>query len=88
MSTNDSNELSAVRDPASVFCWWDGPIKVTISREETEKGSSFNVTVSRFYKSGDIWCDSHSLRYEDLLPAMDLLRQCHSFIWGEIARQR
>lgn len=55
-------------------------IKATIWRNQTEKGPMYNVTVTRSYRDGEAWRDSHSFGYDDLMNVAKLMYDAHSFI--------
>jgi hypothetical protein len=47
----------------------DYPLKLTIWRNHGPKGAWYSAVPSRRYKNGDdTWCESDSLRRDDLLP--------------------
>ena len=45
----------------------DGALKATLWRKQSEKGVFYNVTLSRTYKDGDEYKDSHSFSGAELL---------------------
>ena len=55
-------------------------IKATIWRNQTEKGPMYNVTVTRAYRDGEAWRDSHSFGYDDLMNVAKLMYDCHGAI--------
>lgn len=61
-------------------------LKASIWRNETDKGPMYNVMIIRSYREGDVWHDSHSFSYDDLMNAAKLLYDAHSFITAERAR--
>ena len=75
---NDNQPIHSIRHRS---------LKVTIWQNETEKGPMYNVTVTRSYREGDIWHDSHSFGYDDIMNAAKLLYDAHSFITAERAKQ-
>lgn len=60
-----------------------GAIKVTIWRNEGEKGPWYSATPSRSYKQGDSWKDSDSFGEDDLLTVSKLLDMAHSWIMDQ-----
>lgn len=70
-----------------VFAVRHRALKATVWRNETASGPFYNTTVSRSYKEGDIWKESTSFGYDDLLIVAELLRSCYAFISGETDRQ-
>ena len=62
-------------------------IKATIWRNQTDKGPMYNVTVTRAYRDGEGWRDSHSFGYDDLMNVAKLLYDAHSFITAERASE-
>ena len=60
-----------------------GAIKVTIWRNEGEKGVWYSVTPSRSYKQGEEWKDSDSFGEDDLLLVSKLVDQAHSWIMAQ-----
>jgi hypothetical protein len=57
-------------------------IKATIWRNQTDKGPMYNVTITRAYRDGEEWHDSHSFGYDDLMHVAKLMYDCHSVISG------
>ena len=57
-------------------------IKATVWRNETDKGPMYNVTITRAYRNGDEWHDSHSFGYDDLMHVAKLMYDCHGVISG------
>ena len=55
-------------------------IRAAIWRNQTSKGVMYDVRVTRSYREGDEWRDSHSFGYDDLMIAAKLLADAHSFI--------
>ena len=63
-------------------------LKVSIWRNDTEKGPVYNVTIVRGYRrDGEEWKDSHSFGYDDLPIIAKLLDDAHSFITGLRAKE-
>ena len=63
-------------------------LRATIWRNETEKGTMFNVTLSRGYKDdrGE-WQDSGSFGYDHLGSLAALLLEAHGVITSLIAKE-
>lgn len=61
-------------------------IKASIWKNQTAKGSMYDVKVVRSYKEGDTWHDSTSFGYDDLLVVAKLLHDAHSFITAQRAK--
>jgi hypothetical protein len=58
-----------------------GVLQVTIWRNSSEKGTWYSVNPSRGYKQGDdIWKETDSLGFDDLLSMAKLLDQAHTWI--------
>ena len=56
-------------------------LQATIWRNISEKGTWYSVTPSRSYKVGDeIWKETDSLGFDDLLAMSKLLDEAHSWI--------
>ena len=55
-------------------------IKATIWKNQTDRGPMYNVTVSRSYREGENWRDSHSFGYDDLMNLAKVLYDAHSHI--------
>jgi hypothetical protein len=64
-----------------------GSVKATVWKNESERGSHFNTTVSRIYRDGDIWKTSDSFGRDDLLPLAKAIDQAHSWICEQTARR-
>ena len=56
-------------------------LKATIWRNDTAKGSIYNVKIIRSYSDrDDKWQDTSSLGYDDLMNVAALMYEAHSFI--------
>ena len=59
----------------------DGPLKLTIWRNTSEKGTWYSANPSRSYRQGDeTWKETDSLPFDDLLTMAKLLDQAHTWI--------
>lgn len=58
-----------------------GSIKAAIWKNETEKGSRYNVTVARLYKDGVAWKQSDSFGRDDLPAVQAVLQQAYLWIF-------
>ncbi|MCA9078011.1 MAG: hypothetical protein R3C02_26345 [Planctomycetaceae bacterium] len=63
-----------------------GRIRAAIWANQTDNGLRHNVTVSRLYKDGDNWKDSHSFGRDDLPLVGKVLDRCHSWIFDQSVR--
>jgi hypothetical protein len=64
----------------------NGVLQVTIWRNTGEKGNWYSVNPTRSYKQGDdIWKDTDSLGFDDLLAMAKLLDQAHTWIMNQQA---
>ena len=62
-----------------------GVLQVTIWRNIGEKGTRYSVNASRGYKnSDDIWKETDSLGFDDLLPMAKLLDEAHTWIGEQL----
>jgi hypothetical protein len=65
-----------------------GRLKVTIWRQESDKGPWFSTVPSRTYKDqGGNWQSSSSLGRDDLLVMAKLLDQAHTWMCRELAKE-
>ena len=55
-------------------------VRATIWKNDTAKGPMYNVTLSRMYRDGDLWKDSQSFGYDDLMNLAKLLFDAHTHI--------
>jgi hypothetical protein len=55
-------------------------IKAAIWRNRSDKGPMFSVTVSRSYRDGDAWKDSHSFSYDEIMNLTKVLLDAHTCI--------
>jgi hypothetical protein len=55
-------------------------VRATIWRNGMDKGPMYNVTLSRMYRDGEHWKDSHSFGYDDLMNVAKLLADSHTYI--------
>jgi hypothetical protein len=62
-------------------------IKATIWRNETEKGPMYKVMVTRSYRDGEEWRDTHSFGYDDLTHVAKLMYDAHSYITARRAKE-
>ena len=59
----------------------NGVLRVTIWRNQGEKGNWYSVVPTRSYKQGDeTWKQTDSLGFDDLLPMAKLFDEAHSWI--------
>src|SRR5436305_1008790 len=63
-------------------------IRATIWKNETAKGPMYNVIVSRMYRDGDTWKDSHSFSFDELMTAAKAFYDAHSFISAQLSKDR
>lgn len=63
-------------------------IRATVWKNDTAKGSMYNVTVSRSYREGEEWRNSQSFGFDDLMNLAKALYDAHSFISAQQARDR
>lgn len=63
-------------------------IRATIWRNETKNGAMYTVTVSRSYRDAEVWKDSHSFAFDDLMTLAKALYDAHSAISAQMARDR
>lgn len=64
-------------------------LTVTIWRNSSENGPYYTVNPRRSYRKGDdIWRDTDSLGYDDLLTMAKLLDEAHSWISERIKADR
>ncbi len=61
-------------------------LKATVWRNETRTGPMYNVALVRSYREEDVWHDTHSFGYDDLMNAAKLLYDAHSFITAQRAQ--
>ncbi|MBL9168975.1 MAG: hypothetical protein JNN07_14640 [Verrucomicrobiales bacterium] len=64
-----------------------GGVKATVWKNESERGSHYNTTVSRIYRDGETWKTSESFGRDDLLPLAKAIDQAHSWICEQTARR-
>ncbi len=57
-----------------------GRIKAAIWANESERGTRYNVTVSRIYKDGDEWKSSESFGRDDIPLVIKALDRAHDFM--------
>jgi hypothetical protein len=58
-----------------------GRIRAAIWKNQTGKGATmYDVNVTRSYREGNGWRDSHSFGYDDILVVAKLLHDAHTFI--------
>jgi hypothetical protein len=63
-------------------------IKAAIWRNQTEKGTMFNVTLSRSYRDeNENWQETHSFGYDDLANVAALMYEAHSYIANLLAEE-
>ena len=65
-----------------------GGVKVAVWRNESEKGTHYNTTVSRVYKEGEVWKTSESFSRDDLLLLAKAADQAHSWICEQSSRRQ
>jgi hypothetical protein len=72
------NEGQQARRPVLTVRY--GSIKAKIWKNETQFGPKMNVTVSKSYKDGDVWKESQSFGFDDLLTLAKAVDEAHSAI--------
>ena len=79
MSTDKPKAGKPVKD------FSDGAIRVSIWRNEGDKGAWYSVTCRRRYKdkANDEWKDSYSYGQDDLLALAKLLDLAHTWMLNE-----
>ncbi len=60
-----------------------GFIKCRIFLRNTRSGDRFNVTVTRLYRNGDSWSESHYFGRDETLLASKALDLAHSWIFAQ-----
>jgi hypothetical protein len=63
-------------------------VRATIWKNQTSKGTMYNVTVSRRFKDGEDWKDSRSFGFQDLLTLSKALVDAHTFISAQESKER
>ena len=59
-----------------------GKIKAAIWANESERGTRYNVTVSRIYKDGDEWKSSESFGRDDIPLVIKALDRAQDFMFA------
>ena len=77
MSNSNNAQTKSVNKPAHELRF--GVIKLVIWRNEFRNGPMFNVTISRLYRDGESWKESHSFGHDDL-PVIALALQ-DAYFW-------
>ena len=62
-------------------------IRATVWKNNTANGTMYTVTITRAFKQGEEWRDSHSFGYDDVLIVAKLMYDAHSFISIERAKE-
>ena len=62
-----------------------GTIKVVIWRNESRNGPMLNVSVSRLYRDGESWKESHSFGHDDLPVLLLALQDAYFWIRNQNA---
>ena len=65
-----------------------GGVKIAVWRNESEKGTHYNTTVSRVYKEGEVWKTSESFSRDELLLLAKAADQAHSWICEQGSRRQ
>ena len=60
-----------------------GRIKASIWANETERGTRYNVNVSRIYKEGEQWKATESFGRDDLPLVCKVMDQAHTWIFEQ-----
>lgn len=64
-----------------------GGVKVAVWKNESERGTHYNATVSRIYREGEVWKTAESFSRDDLLLLAKAADQAHSWICDQNARR-
>jgi hypothetical protein len=62
-------------------------IRATVWKNNAANGTMYAVTITRAFKQGEEWRDSHSFGYDDVLIVAKLMYDAHSFISMARARE-
>ena len=60
-----------------------GLIKCCIFFRNTRSGDRFNVSVTRLFKNGDTWSESHYFGRDDLLLVAKVMDLAHSWVFAQ-----
>lgn len=65
----------------------NGVVKVSIWKNENEKGVFFNTTLEKLYKKGEKWQSSKSFSRDQLLIVSRLAQEANAWIYEESNRE-
>ncbi len=82
--TNQNSDNTPNNQPVHVIR--HGVISASIWRQETDKGSLFNVTFQRSYKDGDSWKNSTSFGRNNLLVVSLIAARAFEWIGNQPRR--
>ncbi len=83
-----ANQSASGSRPCPVHTLRHRSIKAAIWRNQTQKGTMFNVTISRSYRDeNENWQETHSFGYDDLANVAALMYEAHSYIAGLLAEE-
>ncbi len=65
-----------------------GRIRAAIWENDSERGVMYSVNISRSYRSGEQWKETHSFGRDDLPVAAKVLDLCHTWIYQNASSRR
>lgn len=66
----------------------NGVVKVSIWRNENEKGVFYNTTIEKLYRKGKEWKSSRSFSRDQLLVCSRLAQEANAWIYEQSRRDR
>ena len=66
----------------------NGVVKVSIWRNETEKGVFYNTTLEKLYRKGKEWKSTGSFSRDQLLVVSRLAQEANAWIYEQSKRDR
>ncbi len=85
-NTQNGQQQGNGNRPAQTFRY--GAIKCTIWQNDGRNGPFYNTVITRSYKDGEDWKESHSFGQEDLPTLAKAALDAHSWVQEQLTRDR
>lgn len=82
MAKKPSTPVPPANENAPVHTIRHRSIKASIWKNQTAKGAMYDVRITRSYKVNDVWHETSSFGFDDLLVVAKLMYDAHSHITG------
>jgi hypothetical protein len=85
-SNAQNGQQNGGNKPAQTFRY--RAVKCVIWRNDGRNGSFYNTVITRSYKDGDDWKESHSFGQDDLPTVAKAALDAHSWVQEQLSKER